>query len=149
MEVLLLQDVLNVGLAGQIKKVNEGYARNFLFPRKLARAANSHDLKNAKTLQVKTTIEKEIAGSRVAMLAEHIKNAHLTIKKKVHDDSKLYGAISPDEIVDLLSNKSIIVNRKQVEFPKAIKTTGEHEVVIRLTAKLKPVLKLKVVGSAE
>ena len=145
MEVLLIKDVVNLGLAGQVRKVPDGYARNFLFPRKLAIVATPTDVERIKTQKKLEIVEEQILGSRVAMLAEHIKKTELVLKKRVHDNGKLYGAVGPDEIVDLLKAKNIQINRKQVEFPKAVRAIGEYEVIIRLTSKLKPTLTLRVV----
>lgn len=146
MEVLLLSDVVNVGLAGQIKKVTEGYARNFLFPRKLAIQATERDVAQFRARKQQEVVDEQVIGSRVAMLAQHIKNMAFVIKKKVHDNGRLYGAVGQDEVVALLAEKNIHVNRKQIEFDKAIRATGEYEVFVRLTSKLKPTLKLKVVA---
>ena len=83
------------------------------------------------------------------MVAERIKSMHVSIKERVHDDGKLYGAVSADEIVDLLKAKDISINRKQVEFDKSIKAIGEHKVTIRLSSKLKPQLTVKVEAAKE
>lgn len=149
MEVLLLKDVSNLGLAGQVKKVNEGYARNFLFPNKLAITATTADVERFKKQISKKEIDTQIAGSRVAMLSEQIKNLKLVLKKKSNENGKLYGAIGAEDVVELLEQKNIHVEKKQIEFPKAIRTTGEYEIIVRLTSKLKPNLTLKVEGIVE
>jgi len=144
MKVYMLKDVVNVGMAGMMINVSDGYAKNFLFPRKLAVQVTDE---NASSFKVKIEAVKqksEIINSKVAMLAEKIKALHLTIKEKTHDDGKLYGAVGPDEIVELLKKNEIIVNRKQIEFDKSVKATGEHKVTVRLSSKLKPQFILKV-----
>ena len=78
------------------------------------------------------------------MLAERIKTLKLTIKHKAHDNGKLYGSVGPDEVVVLLKEKEIIVNRKQIEIEKAIRTVGDHMVAVRLSSKLRPEFALKV-----
>lgn len=145
MKVYMLKDVVNVGMAGMMINVSDGYAKNFLFPRKLATQVTDE---NASSFKVKVEAVKqktEIINSKVAMLAEKIKSLHLTIKEKTHDDGKLYGSVGPDEIVELLKKNEIIVNRKQVEFDKSVKAIGEHKVTVRLSSKLKPQFTLKVV----
>ncbi|MBM3887203.1 50S ribosomal protein L9 [Candidatus Dependentiae bacterium] len=147
-QVYMLKDVENVGMTGQIVKVSEGYASNFLLPKKLATRVDETNKKFYEGKQVREKITQEVLSTKAAMLAERIKSLHLTIKQKVHDDGKLYGALSADIIVDLLKDKEISITKKQVEFTKNIKNIGEHKVVIKLSAKLKPELTLKVVGDA-
>ena len=144
MNVYLLKDVENVGMAGQMIKVADGYATNFLIPRKLAARVTKGNEELLKSKVKKVVTDKKILSNKVAMLAERIKNLHLTIKEKIHDDGKLYGSVGADEVVELLKSKDISVNRKQVEFPKSIKKVGEHKVIIRLSSKFKPELILKV-----
>ncbi len=147
MQVFMLKDVESVGMAGQVVKVTDGYAANYLFPNKLAKPASVGDAKVAAQRVVKQQIAKEVLNSKVAMLAERIKSLHVTIKQKVHDDGKLYGSVSADTIVDLLKEKEITINRKQVEFIKNIKTVGEHKVAIRLSTKFLQELTIKVVAA--
>ena len=146
MKVYMLKDVERIGMAGQIIKVSDGYATNFLIPRKLARKVTENEKEFFFQQKKREAVNKEILNSKVAMLAEKIRNLHLVVKERVHDDGKLYGAVGADEIVELLKGKDITINRKQVEFKKAIKSVGEHTVVIRLSSKLKPELTLKVIA---
>jgi len=146
MEVYMLKDVEKIGMEGQIVKVADGYAFNYLFPRKLAVKVTAQNRTDFSARQVKESITKEVLNSKAAMLAERIKTLHLTLKEKVHDDGKLYGAVSADKIVDLLKAKEVTINKKQVEFEKSIKVTGEHKVTIKLSSKLKPQVTVKVVA---
>ena len=145
MKIYMLKDVEKIGMAGQIIKVSDGYAANFLIPRKLARKVNEKEKQFFSQQKKRETVDKEILNSKVAMLAEKIRNLHLIVKERIHDDGKLYGAVGADEIVELLKEKDISINRKQVEFKKAIRSVGEHKVVIRLSSKFKPELILKVI----
>ncbi|MFH1643737.1 MAG: 50S ribosomal protein L9, partial [bacterium] len=145
MQVYLLKDVENVGMSGQVVKVSDGYAINFLIPRKLATRIGSSNEDFFKSQVKKIEIDKKALSNKISMLAEKIKNLHLTIKEKIHDDGKLYGSVSADEIVELLKEKEISVNKKQIDFPKAIKKIGEHKVIVKLSSKLKPEFILKVV----
>jgi len=144
MKVYMIKDVERVGIAGQIINVSDGYANNFLIPRKLAVEVTTDNQKFYEQKKQKETVAVEVLNSKVAMLAERIKSLHITIRERVHDDGKLYGAISADEIVDLLKAKEVSINRKQVEFDKSIKAVGEHKVTIKLSSKLKPQLTVRV-----
>jgi large subunit ribosomal protein L9 len=148
MQVYMLKDVERVGMVGQIISVSDGYAKNFLIPRKLAVEVTSDNKTFYEQKKQKEKVVAEVLNSKVAMLAERIKSLHVTIKERIHDDGKLYGALSAEEIVDLLKAKEIVINKKQVEFDKSIKSVGEHKVTIKLTSKLKPQLTVKVEASA-
>ncbi|MFH0898154.1 MAG: 50S ribosomal protein L9 [bacterium] len=145
MKVFMLKDVEKVGMAGQVIKVADGYARNYLFPNKLAVIADGKNTAFFEKRIEKQTINAQVLNSKAAMLAERIKTLHVMVKERAHDDGKLYGAVGAEEIVNLLKEKGIVINKKQVEFEKSIKSVGEYKVTIKLSSKLKPQLTLKVV----
>src|SRR5690242_14771926 len=101
MKVFLRQNIAKVGLAGEIIKVEDGYARNYLFPRNLAVEITGTNeafyQKKVKSFEHR----KEVIETETSMLAEKIKELAVTIKRKMHDDGKLYGAISQADIVDI------------------------------------------------
>lgn len=146
MKVYLLKDVEKVGMAGEIIKTSEGYARNFLIPKKLAveitKDNERYYLSKLKTVEKR----KEVIATQTSMLAEKVKGVELVIKRKMHDDGKLYGSINSGDLVDLLTAKGINVSKNQIEFDKAIKSKGVYEVEVKLSSKLRPKFKLKVVS---
>lgn len=148
MKVFLLKDIQKVGLANEIIKVSDGYAQNFLFPRKLAVEVTAKNESFYKDKVKNVEHRKEVIAEETSMLAEKIKNLSLTLKRKVTDDGKLYGAVSQSEVVDLLAEKSVPVSKSQIVFDKSIKTTGTYDVTIKLSSRLKPALRLKVVSGA-
>jgi large subunit ribosomal protein L9 len=144
----MLKDVERVGMAGQTINVSDGYATNFLIPKNLAVEVTPANAAFYQQKKHREQVTVEVVNSKAAMLAERIKALHLLIRERVHDDGKLYGAVGAEEIVALLRQKDIVVNKKQVEFNKSIKSIGEHKVTIKLSSKLKPQLTLKVESSA-
>ncbi len=144
MKIYLLTDIERVGIAGEIIIVKDGFARNFIFPRKLGvevTAANeAFYAKKAKSVHER----KAVIATKTSMLAEKISGLTLKIQHKAHDDGKLYGAINATEIVDLLAKEEVNVSKNQVVFDKSIKETGLFDVTIKLSNKLQPKLKLKV-----
>jgi len=149
MKVFLLKDIESVGMAGQIVQVTDGYAANFLFPRKLAqKVAEGSEQFFAQKIK-KAEVDAQVLSSKIAMLAERLKNTTISVKKRVHDDGKLYGSVTAEEVIDGLKSKDIVVNKKQVMFGKTIRAIGEHKVTIKLSAKLMPEMTVKVVGGAE
>ena len=88
---------------------------------------------------------KEVIATQSSMLAEKIASLELTIKRKIHDDGKLYGAVSPHEVVDELAKEGISVSKSQVVFGKSIKEKGLYDVTIKLSSRLQPKVKIKIV----
>lgn len=149
MKVFLLQDIENVGMAGQIVNVTDGYAANFLFPRKLAQkiVPGSETFFVQKIKKAEATAQ--VISSKIAMLAEHLKTTKISISKRVHDDGKLYGSVSAEEVVDGLKAKGFSISKKQVVFGKTIRATGEHGVTIKLSSKLTPEVTVVVTAAKE
>lgn len=148
MKVFLLKDVERIGMAGEVIKTTEGYARNFLIPQKLAVEVTPQ---NEASLANKIKVieqRKEVVASKTSMLAEKIKSLQIVLKHKMHDGGKLYGSLAPQEIVDALAQKGVMVGKSQIIFPKAIKTKGLHTVTVKLTASLQPELQVKLVEEA-
>ncbi len=145
MRVFLLKDIQKVGLSGEIVKVSEGFARNYIISKKLGVEVTD---KNEKNFLGKVRVieeRKQVISTQTSMLAEKVKNTEITIKRKTHDNGKLYGAINPAEIVELLAEKGITVSKSQIELDKSIKSLGVHDVTVKLSSKLKPIFKLKIV----
>ncbi len=145
MKVYLLKDVEKVGMAGEIVKVSDGYASNFLLPRKAAVQVTPENEQFYQSRIKRIENRKEVLSSQTSMLAEKIKSTTVTIKRKMHDNDKLYGSIAPGEIVDILAEKGISISKSQVQFDKSIKSKGTYEVIIKLSSRLQPHLTLKVV----
>ncbi len=145
MRVFLRKDVEKVGLAGEIVKVSDGFALNYLIPRGLAVIVTPENESQFKVRAQKIEHRKEVVASKTSMLAEKIKSTELVLKRKMHDGEKLYGSVSPAEIVDLLSEKGISISKSQVDFDKSIKERGTYPVTIKLSSKLQPKITLKVV----
>jgi len=144
MKVFLHKDIKGVGLSGEVVKVTDGYARNFLFPRKLATEVTknneAHYLANIRTVENR----KEVVATETSMLAEKIKDITVTLKRKMHDDNRLYGSISPAEISEALALQGIKVGKSQILIDKAIKAKGTHSVPVKLSSRLLPALTVKV-----
>jgi large subunit ribosomal protein L9 len=144
MKVYLIKDVERVGLAGEILNVAEGYGANFLLPRKLAVQITPSNEAFYKGRIKSVEHRKEVIESATSMLAEKIKSIELTIKRKIHDGDKLFGSISPSDIVELLAKENVKVAKNQIDFGKSIKAKGSYEVTVKLSSKLQPKFKLTV-----
>ena len=145
MKVFLRKDIEKVGMAGEIIKVQDGYARNFLFPRGAATEITPENEAYYQGKVTKVEHRKEVVATKTSMLAERINAMSITLKRKMHDDGKLYGAVGASEIVDELAKDGISITKNQVLFTKSIKSKGTFEVTIKLTSSLKPKIKIIVV----
>jgi len=144
MKVFLLKDVEKIGMAGEIIKVAEGFGSNYLIPRKLGVEVTEA---NAKSFANRTKIvehRKEVVSTQTSMLAEKIKSLKVTLKRKLHDDSKLYGSVNQAEVAELLAEHGVSVAKNQIEFDKSIKAIGTYEVTVKLSSKLQPSFTLVV-----
>ena len=141
MEIVLLEDVKALGKKGQIVKVNDGYARNFILPKKLgveATSKNLNDLKLQKANAAKVAAEQLAAAKE---LAEQIEKGSVTLKMKAGEGGKAFGSISGKEIAAAAADQlKLDIDKKKLVLPEPIKTFGNHEVPVKLhkdvTAKL-------------
>ena len=141
MEIVLLEDVKALGKKGQIVKVNDGYARNFILPKKLgveATSKNLNDLKLQKANAAKVAAEQLAAAKE---LAEQIEKVSVTLKMKAGEGGKAFGSVSSKEIAAAAAKQlKLDIDKKKLVLPEPIKTFGNHEVPVKLhkdvTAKL-------------
>jgi len=147
MEVILLEDVKNVGKKGDVVKVNDGYGRNVLIKQKKALEANG---KNLNDLKLKKANDDKIAAENLAAaqeLGKKIEAAEIHVAIKVGEGGKSFGAISSKEIAEeVKSQLGYDVDKKKVQLKDAIKTVGVHEVKIKLHPQVTTTLKVHVEG---
>jgi large subunit ribosomal protein L9 len=149
MKVLLIKDVYKLGHAGDVKKVADGYGRNFLMPKGFAILATSGAIKNADHIREKANSNRVILNKEMGGLAEKLANVTLNFASKAGETGKLYGSITTQMIVDALQAKTgVKVDRHQVD-AQPIRTLGEHKAKIRLTVDLIPEIKIMVVREGE
>jgi large subunit ribosomal protein L9 len=146
MKVYLLKDIEKIGLVGEVLKVKDGFAQNFLIPQKLAlevTPTNEH-MYAKKAIEVKN--RKQVIETKTSMLAQKISTLKLVIKRKSHDSQKLYGSIGEQEVADLLALEGVKVSKAQILFDKSIKELGSYDITVKLSNNLKPKCVLKVVA---
>ena len=138
MKVLLLKDVYKLGHAGDVKKVADGYGRNFLLPQGLAALATPGALKTVERIREKAAIERAQLNQEMSGVAERLENVELRFFSKAGETGKLYGSITSQMVVDEI-NKQIgtSLSRHQLE-SDPIRTLGEHIATIHLTVDLNP-----------
>ncbi len=138
MKVLLLKDVYKLGRAGDVKKVADGYGRNFLLPQGLAVLATSGALKQAEQIRNKAATTRAVLNEELSGVAELISQLTLTFPAKAGETGKLYGSITSQMIAEAIQEKvGVEVDRRQMD-SEPIRTLGEHKVNVRLTVDLIP-----------
>ncbi len=144
MKVILLEDVKTLGKKGDIVNVNDGYARNFILPKKLGLEANG---KNLNDLKLQKANEEKVAAEILAEakeLAGKIEAGKVTLSIKVGEGGRTFGSVSSKEIaVAVKDQMGYEIDKKKIQLKDAIKTLGTHEVPVKLHAKV--TAKLKVV----
>ena len=138
MKVILTQDVEKLGKSGEMKAVADGYATNFLIPRKLAVPAAGgayrawqHDIASREEKRTRERGEAEIAATRIA-------STTLTMGVKVGEGGKLYGSITAKDIADALGRRGITVDRHKIELDEPLKSLGTYKVAIKVFQGMTP-----------
>jgi large subunit ribosomal protein L9 len=138
MKVLLLDDVYNLGRAGDVKKVANGYGRNYLIPQGLAVLATPSALKEVELIRTQASARRAVLNEEMSVVAEQLSDVVLTFPVKAGETGKLYGSVTTQMLADsLLENASVEVDRRQID-SQPIRTIGEHKIAIRLTMDLIP-----------
>jgi large subunit ribosomal protein L9 len=144
MKVLLLKDVYKLGHAGEVKKVADGYGRNYLIPHGLATLATPSALKQAETLRQNAAIARAKLNAELGGVAEKIAALALTFPMKAGETGKLYGSITAAQIVAKIKEVSGLEIDRRSLVHQPIRELGEHKVPVRLTADLVPMVRVIV-----
>jgi large subunit ribosomal protein L9 len=144
MEVLFCKDVKGVAKAGEIKRVKDGYARNFLFKQKLAVPATKENREQLKKLQEKLLSEELSKENSAKELAKKMDGIKLTFVRKAGEKGKLYGAVTDQDISDELKKLNIDVDKKHIDLESPIKEVGVQKVMISLYKDIKATIEVEV-----
>lgn len=145
MKIILLQDVKGLGKVGDIKDVSEGYARNFLFPKKLATVGNEGAIKGVRLKKEEELAQQKAEESLMRALAKKLAKEKITIKTKAKS-GKLFGSITKKQIVDELKKSHLEVSEKCIIMKEVIKRTGTYRIGIKLSAQVETKIELEVSG---
>ena len=150
MKVIFIADVPNVARAGQTKEVADGYARNFLFPRKLAVLANSQAAAAVEAHLKKVVKQRAIEEAEMTTLAKQISGTEITLKAKVGENDKLYGSVTGADIAESLSKEiSREIDKRKVDLAEPIRQVGIYDVTIKFTHDITAIVKVTVMSDAE
>ena len=149
MKVILMEDVANLGSIGDTVDVKDGYARNFLIPRKLAIAATARNLKAQAHKLAAIDRKKEKAAEEARSLADRLAATSLTFTRKAGETGRLFGSVTNMDITDALADQGITVDRKDVILDDHIKELGEFDVSVKLHQDVPASVKITVIKEEE
>ena len=132
MKVILLENIKGVGKKDDIINANDGYARNFLFPKNKAVEANATNLAKLKAKQNSENHKKEVEKSEAEKLKEKLENISLRIEVKAGENGKIFGGVTAKEVSDELKQKNIDIDKKKILLKETIKTVGIFNVDVKL-----------------
>lgn len=145
MEVILKEDIANLGKIGEVVRVRDGYARNYLLPRGLVLIANKKNLKTYEHHKKVVGDQKQKILRHAQSVADQLTGVALVIPMKVGEEGRLFGSVTNIQIEKALKAKGLDVDRRKIHLAEPIKTAGDHEVPVRLSAELSVPLKVSVV----
>ena len=144
MKVLLIKDVYKLGRAGDVKKVADGFGRNFLLPQKLAVLATPGAMKTAEKIRSQAEVQRAQLNSELKDLADHINGVVLSFSVKAGETGKLYGSITTQDVATAVQEQTRYeVKRQQIDM-QPIRELGEYKAHVRLTIDLMPEIKIFV-----
>ena len=145
MKVILLDDVNKVGRRGDVRDVSDGYARNFLIPKKLALTATQGNLNNLEHIKKQQEAKADRAKADAEGLRARIETLTFEDRRQASEEGKLFGSVTSQHLADFLAQQGIPIERRHIHLDEPIKTLGETSVEVRLPADVSAQLKVRVV----
>lgn len=145
MKVVLLQDVKSVGKKGELVTVSDGYARNFLFPKNIAKEANAQALNELKNAEQSKKFKTDTAIAEANKAKAELEGAVFVMNAKAGSSGKLFGSITAKEVAqEIKKQKGIDVDKRKITLSSDIKTTGEYDVEVKLYTSITAKVKVEV-----
>ncbi|HMJ56550.1 MAG TPA: 50S ribosomal protein L9 [Polyangiaceae bacterium] len=143
-QVILQQDLKNLGKSGELVRVRPGYARNYLIPRSLAMPATLHNVKQIEHQQRISAAAAAKSRTEATTLAEKISAVTVTITRKVGEEDRLFGSVTTKDIATSLKEKGFDIDRKRIELAEPIRTAGTFSVTAKLLGDVTATFKVEV-----
>lgn len=144
MKVIFLDDVAAVGRRGEVRDVSDGYARNFLLPKRLAMPASAGNLKNLDHIRKQQDAKADRIRSEAESVRARIETLLYEERRQASEEGKLFGSVTAQDIVDYLEGRGVKVERRRVLLEEPIKTLGEAAVPVRLHPEVTAQLRISV-----
>jgi large subunit ribosomal protein L9 len=132
MKVILTEEIRGLGTRGDVVSVKDGYARNYLFPKNLAREATTGNLKQIEHERRKWTLLAQEEKNAAQKAADSVRGIKVQVQKRVGEHGQLFGSVTANEIADALEAKGVNVDKRRIELAHPIKTIGVHDIEVRL-----------------
>jgi len=145
MKVILLDDVAKVGRRGEVRDVSDGYARNFLIPKKLALSATAGNLRNLEHITKQQDAKAGRIKGEADALRQRIESLTYEEKRQASEEGKLFGSVTAQDLVDFLGHQGMKIERRRIQLDEPIKALGEATVSIRLHPEVTAQLRINVV----
>jgi large subunit ribosomal protein L9 len=146
MKVILTEEIRGLGTRGEVVTVKDGYARNFLLPKNLAREATTGNMKQIEHERRKWALLAQQEKDAAQKAADKVKGVKIRIEKRVGENGHLFGSVTANEIADALAAKGIEVDKRRIELAQPIKNAGLHDVEVRLHRDVTAQIQVEVVG---
>lgn len=145
-DILLLEAIKGLGSEGDTISVRAGYARNFLFPRKLAIPVNQGNRKQIESLKVakEKRVAEELEASK--SLADKIEQTNISIAVKTGDNGKMFGSVTSADILTRLEEENVLLEKKQLNVAQPIKDLGSHKIQVKLNSEIEATFNLEIVS---
>ena len=146
-EVILKVHVEHLGRRGEIVKVADGYARNFLFPRKLALAVTDENKRQIERERAKAEAREADEVKQAEALAARLELVEIAIGRRVGENETLYGSVTSADIADALAARELAVDRRRIQLAEPLKVLGDHTVPVKLHRDVTAQVKVKIVAA--
>jgi large subunit ribosomal protein L9 len=144
MQIILQEDVEKLGTRGQVVEVAEGYARNYLLPRKLALAATPGNLRQLGRMRATFAKREATEKESAQKLAEVLAGVTLTLSRKAGDNDQLFGSVTASDVSDALAAQGITIDKRKIQLNDPIKLIGEYQVPVKIFREVDGTVKLVV-----
>jgi large subunit ribosomal protein L9 len=144
-EVILKEHVEHLGRRGEVVKVADGYARNFLLPRKLALAVTTENKRQIERERARAEVREAQELAEARTLQARLESLEIAIGRRVGENDTLYGSVTSVDLAEALAARDLTIDRRRIQLVEPLKTLGEHKVRVRLHRELTAELKVKIV----
>ena len=148
-EVILKEHVEHLGRRGEVVKVTDGYARNYLFPRKLALAVTTENKRQIDRERARAEAHEAEERQEAEAIRTRVEALDVAIARRVGEQETLYGSVTSSDLAEALSERGLPIDRRRIQLTDPLKTLGDHEVAVKLHREVTARLRVKIVAAAD
>jgi large subunit ribosomal protein L9 len=148
-EVILKEHVEHLGRRGEVVKVTDGYARNYLFPRKLALAVTTENKRQIDRERARAEAHEAEERQEAEAIRTRVEALDVAIARRVGEQETLYGSVTSSDLAEALSERGLPIDRRRIQLTDPLKTLGDHEVAVKLHREVTARLRVKIVPAAD